>query len=1085
MACRRMSNEEISICACYPIPVDGQHQFKDIDNIKKSVAIDSDHENEPLNVDKGVYFGGCGHECLNRLSYIHCDPKVCPCGVFCRNKPFYKLKTPEIEVFLTETKGWGVRAKEAIPQGTFLVEYVGEVVEEAEMKKRMEASKANKESHFYMMEMSPGLVIDARPKGNISRLLNSSCDPNCVSQKWHDGSTGEVRVGLFTKREIAPGEELVYDYKFQHLLDDEGNSKYTCQCGAVNCRGSMETTQRQGLKDVGRRIEVWWDGDSCYYPGKIINYSPQSGKYGILYDDGWKEEILLREHMYRWQADQSHACKRKKKSRGADKAQETQELQLIMVESDGGEAGPSGDHSLVNTEEDLQKYLRPDAVNMDILQHLIRQIDSTIPDPAGNESAALQLHEFPVDHNASVAGQIWENMLDTWKNLTEEECDKEKMNIRAHLSEALANIVSSPPPEILEPVENPGAEQTAGSLHGNGNGKDGSPPASVSLRGRKRQKKIFGNDFEQDIDLAQKSGRQMEPPPLSPPSDKSRGVSRKTPLSPGIEAASIIAQMANASKSDVDKPGARSRTSHKRSGPTPPSSGLPARTILVAKRLTNSDVSKGRVLLPRAAVEANLSFAVGRAHSLMAKDHDGNTWEFTLQSWANGIETRRVFVLEHAGEYLRHHGLKIEDVIGISTTAEGEFMVEYNTEEVCSAAESQQAARAGGQSAAVNTSLPAIMPGSINPLIQKNSGRCTRSVHCNKPAGHPGFCMRTPAAAKGKKPMLRRGRGRMRGRRSSISTRIYYDSHSQQESYEVSEEDTYAGRSNADSGAEQEPGSARYRRQGEMSGGEDDIFKRGGVLTPRFPNSAYEYFGSAKQEQDYDDCVDDGHVSTGGKEYFASNTSSKGPQLPKYPLPPPPELGPGVPPIFVMAQDSIGPQLPPQLRSPLRPSILGRQQQSFEHQHQQPNTASNAARSQPIPSSPSAGAFGTLPSIPMDDIAEGVSPHAFHSNDLLRMAALSGNNSDILSILEGSSPTAARFDMAGAGPLGSTSNQQGKVSQPGMPAAPLPLFGAPPPPLVGSQVKGASASQQQASTSVSRDKNDFDYTSFLNNSGNK
>ena len=69
-----------------------------------------------------------------------------------------------------------------------------------------------------------------------------------------------------------------------------------------------------------------------------------------------------------------------------------------------------------------------------------------------------------------------------------------------------------------------------------------------------------------------------------------------------------------------------------------------------------------------AAVEANLSFAVGRAHSLVAKDHEGASWEFTLQSWANGIETRRVFVLEHAGDYLRHHQLKIEDVIGISTT---------------------------------------------------------------------------------------------------------------------------------------------------------------------------------------------------------------------------------------------------------------------------------------------------------------------------------------------------------------------------------------------------------------------------------
>ena len=107
---------------------------------------------------------------------------------------------------------------------------------------------------------------------------------------------------------------------------------------------------------------------------------------------------------------------------------------------------------------------------------------------------------------------------------------------------------------------------------------------------------------------------------------------------------------------------------HRRSGPTPRSTGLPARTILVAKRLTNSDVSKGRILLPRAAVEANLSFAIGKPCALMAKDHLANLWEFTLQSWANGLESRRVYVLEHAGEYIKHHALKLDDVIGISCT---------------------------------------------------------------------------------------------------------------------------------------------------------------------------------------------------------------------------------------------------------------------------------------------------------------------------------------------------------------------------------------------------------------------------------
>lgn len=36
------------------------------------------------------------------------------------------------------------------------------------------------------------MIIDARVKGNVARLLNSSCDPNCETQKWHDAGNGEV-----------------------------------------------------------------------------------------------------------------------------------------------------------------------------------------------------------------------------------------------------------------------------------------------------------------------------------------------------------------------------------------------------------------------------------------------------------------------------------------------------------------------------------------------------------------------------------------------------------------------------------------------------------------------------------------------------------------------------------------------------------------------------------------------------------------------------------------------------------------------------------------------------------------------------
>jgi hypothetical protein len=51
-------------------------------------------------------------------------------------------------------------------------------------------AKEKGEPHFYMMELGSGLIIDARDKGNIARLINSSCCPNAESQKWHDAGTG-------------------------------------------------------------------------------------------------------------------------------------------------------------------------------------------------------------------------------------------------------------------------------------------------------------------------------------------------------------------------------------------------------------------------------------------------------------------------------------------------------------------------------------------------------------------------------------------------------------------------------------------------------------------------------------------------------------------------------------------------------------------------------------------------------------------------------------------------------------------------------------------------------------------------------
>ncbi len=65
-----------------------------------------------------------------------------------------------------------------------------------------------------------------------------------------------------------------------------------CMCGAATCRGTMDT-QPERLKDFGKRIEVWWEGDNVYYRGTVIAFSKKAHKHTILYDDHESEKVSL------------------------------------------------------------------------------------------------------------------------------------------------------------------------------------------------------------------------------------------------------------------------------------------------------------------------------------------------------------------------------------------------------------------------------------------------------------------------------------------------------------------------------------------------------------------------------------------------------------------------------------------------------------------------------------------------------------------------------------------------------------------------------------------------------------------------
>lgn len=190
------------------------------------------------------------YECNKRCA---CDASTCP------NRVVQKGTSMQLCIFRTDNgRGWGVRTRRAIKKGTFVTQYVGEVINNEEAEKRGRQYNLTGRTYLFDLDYNETdgqcpYTVDAAMYGNVSHFINHSCDPNlAVYAIWINCLDPNLpSLALFAIKDIKQNEELTFDYlcqtprdnaKKQQLLDESesasavSKNRMLCKCGAATCR---------------------------------------------------------------------------------------------------------------------------------------------------------------------------------------------------------------------------------------------------------------------------------------------------------------------------------------------------------------------------------------------------------------------------------------------------------------------------------------------------------------------------------------------------------------------------------------------------------------------------------------------------------------------------------------------------------------------------------------------------------------------------------------------------------------------------------------------------------------------------------
>ncbi|XP_011506175.1 PREDICTED: histone-lysine N-methyltransferase EHMT1 isoform X3 [Ceratosolen solmsi marchali] len=139
---------------------------------------------------------------------FECNP-ACDCNkITCNNRVVQHGLTQRFQLFRTLGKGWGLRTLRHILKGTYVCEYVGEIISDSE------ADHREDDSYLFDLDNRDGetYCIDARRYGNLARFINHSCAPNLLPVRVfiEHQDLHFPRIAFFANRNIDADEELGY-----------------------------------------------------------------------------------------------------------------------------------------------------------------------------------------------------------------------------------------------------------------------------------------------------------------------------------------------------------------------------------------------------------------------------------------------------------------------------------------------------------------------------------------------------------------------------------------------------------------------------------------------------------------------------------------------------------------------------------------------------------------------------------------------------------------------------------------------------------------------------------------------------------